>query len=141
MRVMTTARRWKLRVARLFREAGHRGSPIIVLYYLAQAPKGLTLAELAVRMEAARGTLARLVSRLERDGMVSRRKLVGDARARLIMVEPSGHAAIEAFDVHASAMRARLFEGVSDADLSVTLRVLDVVMTRLGEGPDAVIRA
>lgn len=39
MTLMVTAKRWKLRVADLFRESGHTGAPTVVLYFLADEPK------------------------------------------------------------------------------------------------------
>lgn len=137
MQVMLTARRWKLRVADLFRESGHTGAPTIVLYFLADHPKGLTLSELAEKMELSGASLTRLVQRLERDGMVSRHRMLGDGRSWLIVMEPAGRAAMEAFEVHAAAMRQRMFEGVSEDDMAASLRVLDALAAKLRHGPDA----
>ena len=137
MQVMLTARRWKSLVAEKFRDAGHTGAPTLVLYYLVDQPKGLTLSELSSRMELSGASLTRLVQRLEKDGMVSRRRMVGDGRSWLIVMEPAGRAEMEAFEVHAAAMRQRVFEGVSEDDLAAALRVLDAVAARLAAGPDA----
>ena len=137
MQVMLTARRWRLRVADLFRESGHTGAPTIVLYFLADHPKGLTLSELAEKMELSGASLTRLVQRLERDGMVSRHRMLGDGRSWLIVMEPAGRAEMEAFEVHAAAMRQRMFEGVSEDDMAAALRVLDALAAKLTHGPDA----
>lgn len=137
VQIMVTARRWKSRVAKLFQEAGHTGAPTFVLYHLQNHPKGLTLSELCVRMELSGASLTRLVQRLERDGMVSRHRMMGDGRSWLIMMEPPGRVALEAFEVHAAAMRQRMFEGVSDDDMTAALRVLDALAAKLTHGPDA----
>ena len=137
MQVMLTARRWKSWVAGKFRDSGHTGAPTLVLYYLVDQPKGLTLSELSSRMELSGASLTRLVQRLEKDGMVSRRRMVGDGRSWLIVMEPAGRAEMEAFEVHAAAMRQRVFEGVSEDDMAAALRVLDAVAARLAAGPDA----
>lgn len=137
MQVMVTAKRWKLRVADLFRDHGHTGAPTIVLYFLADHPKGLTLSELSERMELSGASLTRLVQRLERDGMVSRRRLAGDGRSWLIVMEPAGREAVRAFDIHAAAMRQRMFQEVSEADMAAALRVLTVLSDKLVKGPDA----
>jgi len=137
MQIMVTAKRWKLRVADLFRDSGHTGAPTIVLYFLADHPKGLTLSELCERMELSGASLTRLVQRLERDGMVSRRRMVGDGRSWLIAMEPAGHQAVKDFEVHASAMRQRMFQDVSEADMAAALRVLNALSDRLVKGPDA----
>lgn len=137
VQIMVTARRWKSRVADLFREAGHMGAPTLVLYHLQECPKGLTLSELSVRMELSGASLTRLVQRLERDGLVSRRRMVGDGRSWLVVMEPAGSVALEAFEVHAAAMRQRMFEGVSEDDMIAALRVLDALSIKLTSGPDA----
>ncbi len=137
MTLMVTAKRWRLRVADLFRESGHTGAPTVVLYFLADEPKGLTLSELANRMELSGASLTRLVQRLEKDGMVSRRRMIGDGRSWLIQMEPAGRAEIEAFEIHAAAMRKRMFEGVSDEDMAAAHRVLKALAEKLTHGPDA----
>ena len=137
MQIMITAKRWKMRVADLFRDHGHTGAPTVVLYILADHPKGLTLSELSERMELSGASLTRLVQRLERDGMVSRRRMVGDGRSWLIEMEPGGHQAVKEFEVHASAMRQRMFQDVSEADMAAALRVLNALSDRLVKGPDA----
>ncbi|MFA4937835.1 MarR family winged helix-turn-helix transcriptional regulator [Brevundimonas sp.] len=134
---MLTARRWKSWVADIFRDAGHTGAPTLVLYYLVDQPKGLTLSELSSRMELSGASLTRLVQRLERDGMVSRRRMMGDGRSWLIAMEPPGRVALEAFEVHAAAMRQRVFEGISADDMAAALRVLDALADKLAHGPDA----
>jgi len=136
MQVMLTARRWKLWMAEMFRGTGHTGAPIVVLYHLADQPKGLTLSELSVRMELSGASLTRLVQTLERDRLVSRHRMVGDGRSWLIVMEPAGRAEMEAFEVHAAAMRARVFDGVSQDDLAAALRVLNAVADKLADGTD-----
>ncbi|QSF54332.1 MarR family winged helix-turn-helix transcriptional regulator [Brevundimonas fontaquae] len=136
MQVMLTARRWKLWMGEMFRNAGHTGAPIVVLYHLADEPKGLTLSELSVRMELSGASLTRLVQRLERDGFVSRHRMIGDGRSWLIIMEPAGRAEMQAFEVHAASMRQRVFDGVSQDDLAAALRVLSAVAEKLADGTD-----
>jgi DNA-binding MarR family transcriptional regulator len=88
-------------------------------------------------MELSGASVPRLVQRLERDGMVSRRRMVGDGRSWLIVMEPVGRAEMEAFEVHAAAMRQRVFEGLSEDDMAAALRVLDAVAAKLTHSPDA----
>ncbi|ASE39853.1 MarR family winged helix-turn-helix transcriptional regulator [Brevundimonas vesicularis] len=137
LQVMVTARRWKLWMAEMFRGVGHTGAPIVVLYHLADQPKGLTLSELSIRMELSGASLTRLVQRLERDGLVSRHRLIGDGRSWLIVMEPAGRAEMETFEVHAAAMRQAVFEGISEDDLVTTLSVLHAVAAKLTHGQDA----
>lgn len=140
MQVMLTARRWKLWMGEMFRNAGHTGAPIVVLYHLADEPKGLTLLELSVRMELSGASLTRLVQRLERDGFVSRHRMIGDGRSWLIIMEPAGRAEMQAFEVHAAAMRQRVFQGIPEDDLATVVRVMNAVADKLAEGPEGATR-
>lgn len=129
--VMKTSHRWRARFSDAYRSAGHTGAPLAVLYALVDAPKGLTQSELCERMELSGPSLTRLVDRLELDGLVSRRRLIGDGRARLVVMEPEGRVALKRFDDQAARLRDQLFEGVSEIDMAAALRVLDVVAARL----------
>ncbi|MNE97642.1 hypothetical protein D3C80_1960220 [compost metagenome] len=68
--------------------------------------------------------------------MISRHRLVGDGRTRLVKLEQAGRVAMEIFDIQAGAMRDHLFRGLSDGDLATTLHVLEVLMERLGAAED-----
>lgn len=49
---------------------GFKGADVMCLYYLAQAPEGLTSAELARRIDVSRAAISRTISRLEEGGLV-----------------------------------------------------------------------
>lgn len=104
-----------------------------LLYVLADARRGLTLSEVAERLKITGASVTRLVDWLEDAGLVSRRRLIGDGRSRLVVMEEKGATALAAFDVWAGDMRDRVFADLSEEDLRTTLRVLDLVAARLLE--------
>lgn len=106
-----------------------------LLYVLAEARRGLTHSEIADQMKITGASVTRLVDWLEDAGLVSRRRLIGDGRSRLVMMEEKGAAALAAFDGLASAMRSRIFDGVAEEDLKTTLKVLDIIAIRLMTDP------
>jgi DNA-binding MarR family transcriptional regulator len=133
--VSQTARRWQQRSAEAYRGKGHAGAPMSLLYVLSDAGRGLTHSEIADRMKITGASVTRLVDWLEEAGLVSRRRLIGDGRSRLVVMQEKGVAALCAFDGLAGAMRNRIFEGVPEEELATTLRVLDTIANRLITDP------
>jgi len=133
--IVQTARRWQGAFADVRRTSGKGGPGISALYYLENTPKGLTQTELAKRLKISGPSLTRQLDKLEAQGLVSRRRMLGDGRARLIVMEDAGREALFELDKLASAMRDRLFDGIPEADLEATQRVLDILAARLGDAP------
>lgn len=106
-----------------------------LLYVLADARRGLTHSEIADRMKITGASVTRLVDWLEDAGLVTRRRLIGDGRSRLVLMQEKGAAALAAFDGLAGAMRDRIFDGVPEDELQTTLKVLDMVANRLVTDP------
>ncbi|NBB64478.1 MarR family transcriptional regulator [Pseudomonas sp. ODNR1LW] len=100
-----------------------------------ESPKGLAQSELAQRLEISGPSLTRQLDKLEKLGFVSRRRMVGDGRVRLIVLEPAGREALMEMDILAAEMRDRLFKDMSETDLETTLRVLDTMAERLTADP------
>ncbi len=133
--VSQAARRWQQRSAEAYRGAGHAGAPMSLLYVLADARRGLTLTEIADRMKITGASVTRLVDWLEDAGLVCRRRLIGDGRSRLVVMQEKGVTALAAFDGLAAAMRNRVFDGVPDDELVTALKVLDTLAARLMTDP------
>lgn len=133
--VSQAARRWQQRSAEAYRGAGHAGAPMSLLYVLADARRGLTHSEIAERMKITGASVTRLVDWLEDAGLVTRRRLIGDGRSRLVVMQEKGATALAAFDGLAAAMRNRMFDGVPDAELITALNVLETLASRLMTDP------
>ena len=110
-----------------------------MLYFLEESPKGLTQTELASRLEISGPSLTRQLDKLERLGFVSRHRMIGDGRVRLIMIEPAGREALMELDVLASEMRDRIFGDIPQSDLETAQRVLDTLAARLAVNPGLVV--
>ena len=46
-------------------------------------------------------------------------------------MEPPGHEAAAAFDIQAAALRAGMFEGLTEADMAPTARLLEALAVKL----------
>jgi MarR family transcriptional regulator for hemolysin len=79
-----------------------------------------------------------LLDALEKQGLVARHSVANDRRVRNISIEQKGRETLVEIDRFASTMRTQLFEGVSEADLDATLRVLRHVTAQLEPRPAAV---
>ncbi|OGN50819.1 MAG: hypothetical protein A2352_03730 [Caulobacterales bacterium RIFOXYB1_FULL_67_16] len=133
-RIAFLSRRWMTRAARLFKAYGFTNAQRAPLDLLKNAPEGLTQSELAQGLQLSEPTLSRRVTRLLADGLVSKHRLPGDGRANLIKLEPAGRSVLQGSESRASVDRDLLFEGLTDAELNVALRVLDVLAVRI-DGP------
>ncbi|WP_395942678.1 MarR family winged helix-turn-helix transcriptional regulator [Brevundimonas sp.] len=133
-RIALVSRQWTARAARLFKTSGYTNAQRAPLYLLRDAPTGMTQTELATGLSLSEPTLSRRIARLLEDGLVSKHRLLGDGRANLIKLEPSGLQALHSSEATASRDRNLLFQGLSDEDLGVTLRVLNVLASRIS-GP------
>lgn len=106
-----------------------------LLQVLSDARRGLTHSEIAERMKITGASVTRLVDWLEDAELVSRRRLIGDGRSRLVIMQDKGVAALAAFEGLAGAMRNRIFDGLPEHDLVTTLKVLDTIANRLMTDP------
>lgn len=136
--VTLVGRRWKARFAEMVKPSGNTNSRMAALYFLADAPKGLTQAELSELLSVSPATLTRLLDAMESRGMISRRALIGDRRAKLVFIEDQGRRDLAELDCAASAMRDHLFAGVSETDLRSSLKVLRLMAARMA--PDGQIK-
>lgn len=128
--IALVSRRWTARAAKLFKTAGHTTAQRAPLQILRAAEGGMTQAELASRLQVSEPTLSRRVARLLSEGLVSKQRRPGDGRANLIKLEPGGYTALEQSEATAAQDNNLLFQGLSDEDLCVTLRVLNILAAR-----------
>jgi DNA-binding MarR family transcriptional regulator len=115
--------------AQLAREHNLPLSSYEVLLYLADAPAGrMRMAELADSVLLSRSGLTRLVDRLEREGLLNRRRCQDDARGFFAEITPKGRRLF-------AAARATHLDGVRELFLSrfsrAELRALGALWEKL----------
>jgi DNA-binding MarR family transcriptional regulator len=101
-----------------------------VLVQLAEAPENaLRMSELASSVLLSRSGLTRLVDRLEREGLVSRRACPDDARGTLAVLTPAGMKRLrEAWVTHLRGVREHMVSRFSQDELAT----LGDLLSRLG---------
>jgi len=86
--------------------------------------EGLYQKELAEVLEIENATMVRLIDGLERQSFVERQAVEGDRRAKRIVMTQEGRQLAEQVVNLAADVRMGLLEGVSDEELSTTLKVM-----------------
>jgi len=92
---------------------------------------GLTQKDLADQLGIENATMVRLLDGLERQGMVERRVVEGDRRAKQVTLSAAARRQAEEIRNHAYAIRDEALAGVAAKDLEVAIRVLRQISARL----------
>ncbi|EGH28520.1 MarR family transcriptional regulator [Pseudomonas syringae pv. japonica str. M301072] len=90
-----------------------------------------TQRELAQSVGVEGPTLARLLDSLEKQGLVQRQAVLEDRRAKKILLSDTALPLIEKIENIANVLRIELFEGVSEEDLRVSMRVHSQILANL----------
>ena len=133
MQMGLAARLWRTATDQLAKSAGYEGCSLIPLYHLAAHPSGLTQVELSRRMRISESTVARMLRPLAERGLISRTRMIGDGRARLVRLEPLGKEAIESFEPQAAALRSILLEGIGEEEIKRATSLLSALTQRLSD--------
>ncbi len=89
--------------------------------------EGLYQKELAEVLEIENATMVRLLDGLERQSFIERQTVPGDRRAKRIVMTAQGKLMAQQVVQLADDVREDLLEGISEEELSVTLRVLQKI--------------
>jgi MarR family transcriptional regulator, transcriptional regulator for hemolysin len=119
-----TGRLWRVRFADRMKALGQTDARWAALCMIADARGGITQTQLAEQLGVQGPTLVKLLDGLEKQGLVSRQPDSDDRRAKKIVIETRGRETLKEMDDFAIKMRNEFFEGVSEAELKITLRVL-----------------
>jgi MarR family transcriptional regulator for hemolysin len=85
---------------------------------------GLIQSDLAGLLEIEQPTLVRLLDGLERNGMIERRAVAGDRRARHVFLTPMARAQAEDILAFLVGLRADILQGITPQELELALSVL-----------------
>lgn len=101
----------------------------VAMYFLSRAEKPISQKELALLMKIQDPTLARLVDRMERDGLFVRVENIEDKRVKFLELTEKGEIKIRELMPIGEKFSDLLLEGISREELDVFEKVLDK-MTR-----------
>jgi MarR family transcriptional regulator for hemolysin len=103
------------------------------LVHLARLGAETRQADLARAIGITEASLVRTLHQLEHAGYVARRSDPDDRRTNRLVLTDAGAAIATGIDARLVALRAELLDGISDADVETTVRVLDTVARRIAE--------
>ncbi len=133
-----TGRLWRANCTDRLKRLNQSEARWSALSMIAEARGGIIQTKLAERLGIQGPTLVRILDSLEQDGLVARHSASNDRRANLVVLEPQGRAVLAVSDDLVAKMRADLFAGVTDEELTTTLRVLRHLSYRLGSDSQVV---
>lgn len=108
-----------------------------VIYELANGPADMPAADMARALRMDAGQLSRILTALERDGMIRREPCDINARKLKIELTPKGREAYEGFDRLSHDEMSTALAGLTPADRTRLVRAMDQVSTLLGPRPHA----
>lgn len=103
----------------LGREAGLAPNEYFTLMYLSETPDGcLRMGEVAAKTALTLGAVTRVVTLLERKGLVERRRSPDDGRSTLATLTDAGRRRLEELrPAQVRSVRHRIFDKLTDVDL------------------------
>jgi len=125
--------RVRITLYREFHDSGHAITPeqwiVLVLLWERDERTPSELSEATLRD---RPTMTRLLDTMERNGLVTRKPLPGDARGRVVRLTRHGRSLRAPLTTRARRIVKRLERGISESDLRVTQRTLNRIFENLG---------
>jgi DNA-binding MarR family transcriptional regulator len=105
----------------------------VAMYFLRMAKKPLRQNELAVMMNLKNSTLARLIDRMERDGLLSRVESETDKRVNYLELTENGKNKVDELMPVGEYFNQLLLKGISDEEVKVFESVLAKMLANIQE--------
>jgi DNA-binding MarR family transcriptional regulator len=96
---------------------------------------GLTQRELLDRLDIEQATMANTLARMQRDGLISRRRHPSDRRAQLVFLTQRGKALRDKAMTAASQTEDALFQGFRRFERELLLEYMRMLLANLGRDP------
>jgi MarR family transcriptional regulator for hemolysin len=111
------------------------------LIAVASRKPGSTQRQIAEFLEMSEASAGRLVDRLEADGVLERRELEGDRRARAVFLTDAANPLLERMSVMARAREERWFRGLSDEELTQLSGLLETLYNNMASVTEPLVPA
>ncbi|GAT34575.1 MarR family transcriptional regulator, transcriptional regulator for hemolysin [Terrimicrobium sacchariphilum] len=124
--VIQISRRWRRRVDQALANQGFTqatGLPLLILAREGQIRQGALVEELGLEGPS----LVRVIDMLEADGLLRREEDPTDRRAKLLSLTEAGRNRARIIEREVDRLRRHFLEGIDEASLGETIRVLECV--------------
>ncbi len=131
----STARGWRLTLDRRLKGLGMSQASWLTVAMVARAKAPLSQAELAQRVGVEGATMAVMLDRLAKAGLVERRPSADDRRVNHVLLTAAGSALSDKVRAQAGAVRKALLAGMDPARLLVATELLEQLQGILDDAP------
>lgn len=122
--IVCVGRQWVARADEVLAKSGLAGGHLAVLLLLKDNPSGLTQRELAGRLALAESSLSRRTGELLSRGLICSSRLIGDRRANLLRLTPTGQDWLAQWGGYVEQQRRSAVAGLSRGEVALVLDVL-----------------
>ena len=121
------ARQWRRAADLRLRPFDLTEATWLPLVHIARAPQAPRQKDLAASMSLDGSSVVRLLDNLEAAGLIKRKEGETDRRAKIILLTARGRAIADRVETVARRIRGDALAGLSDKDITTTIRVLEHV--------------
>jgi MarR family transcriptional regulator for hemolysin len=121
------ARQWRRAADLRLRPFDLTEATWLPLVHIARAPQAPRQKDLAASMSLDGSSVVRLLDNLEAAGLIKRKEGVTDRRAKIILLTARGRAIADRVETVARRIRGDALAGLSNKDITTTIRVLEHV--------------
>ena len=100
---------------------------------------GASQRQIAEMLEMSEASAGRLIDRLEADGLLERRELEGDRRARAVFLTAAANPLLEKMTAMARCREERWFRGMSEAELKQLIQLLEALYNNMNSLPTSLL--
>lgn len=128
--IQPALRTWRQAANAAMEDAGVGFSLGAALIVVARNPQGVTQGILAEQTGVNPGAVVRMLDQGEAAGLIERRIVASDRRAKTVHVTPAGAALARSMEIQLGQLRSALLGDLTIADILTATRVLQVIEKR-----------
>jgi MarR family transcriptional regulator for hemolysin len=134
--LVIVARRWGMRMNERLQAESMSSPRWSALYWLSQAPNGLSQKDLAERVGVEPATLVRTIDGLEQQGLAVRRSCAHDRRVKYVHLTEKANPTVERIRAISDALREDLMDGLEADQIQASLGMLRRLRGNLDRAAD-----
>lgn len=127
------ARRWRRSIEARLATAGLTDATWVPLVHLKETGGGITQKELAALVGVDGSSLVRVLDILAHEGLIERRRIETDGRARLIHLTAKGERRVSEIRLELGRAEAAILDGLSDNEIALMLTQFETINQRMAE--------